>query len=79
MQQKTKISPELEKRLAEIARGTGISPAKLAEIIIQAFVEGEGKVFVGKWKEGPGLRVLPDWPRFSSCIIKVKTEELSGG
>jgi hypothetical protein len=79
MRQEIQISPEVEKGLTMIAQGTGISPIKCAEIIVQAFVEGEGKLFVGKWKEGPGLRVLPDWPRFSSCIIKVKSEELKGG
>jgi hypothetical protein len=76
MRQEIEISPDVQKRLVDIAHSTGISARKLAEVIVQAFVEGEGKVFVGKWKEGPGVRVLPDWPRFSSCIIKIRTEEL---
>jgi len=79
MRQEIEISPEVEQGLFKIVQGKGISPTKLAEILIRAFVEGEGTIFVGKWKEGPGLRVLPEWPRFSSCIIKLKTEELKGG
>jgi hypothetical protein len=72
------VPEELENKLAQMAAEAGISTPKLAEIIIRGFVEGEGKLFVGKWKEGPGLRILPDWPRFSSCIIKLKNDELKG-
>lgn len=70
------VSEETKKGLAHLASGSGLSAEKLSGLILQGFVEGKGKVYVGNWKEGPGLRVLPDWPRFSSGVFKIKSEEL---
>ena len=39
--------------------------------------ENDGKVYTGNWREGPGMRFLPDWPRFSSGVLKIKAEELA--
>lgn len=63
-------------KVARIAEEAGLSPDKLSEALLEAFVEGKGKVFVGAWKEGPGIRLLPDWPRFSSGVIKIKKEDM---
>lgn len=73
------VSAEVKKKLDEAAAGLaegGMSGDKLGEVIIDSFFAGKGKVFSARWKEGPGIRVLPDWPRFSSFIIKVKSEEM---
>ncbi len=66
---------KLAKMAAEVAEG-GISPDKLAEVMLDAFFDGKGKFYSARWKEGPGVRILPDWPRFSSGVVKVKTEDM---
>lgn len=60
---------------AEAAEG-GLSPDVVAELLLNAFFDGHGKIYTARWKEGPGIRVLPDWPRFSSGIIKIKQEDM---
>ena len=72
-----KISREVKDKMATMAGGAGLSTDKLVEVLLEAFLEGKGKVFVGKWKEGPGIRLLPDWPRFSSGVAKIKEEDLN--
>lgn len=69
------ISLELKREIEKMAAEAGLSADKLTEVLLKAFVEGKGKVFVGAWKEGPGIRVLPDWPRFSAGVMKIKEEE----
>ena len=71
-----KISANTAKKIFQLASETGLSTNKLVELLLEAFIEGKGKVYIGKWDEGPGVRVLPDWPRFSSIIFKIKREEL---
>ncbi|MBI2832767.1 MAG: hypothetical protein HYX79_10975 [Chloroflexi bacterium] len=71
-----KVSQETKKKLSNMAVKTGLSTDKLAEVLLDSFVDGKGKVYVGDWKEGPGIRVLPDWPRFSSGVVKVKKEDM---
>lgn len=71
-----KIAEETKQRLAPLAAEAGLSVDKLAEVLLDAFVRNNGKVFVGAWREGPGIRLLPDWPRFSSGVIKLKREDM---
>ena len=71
-----KISAEVTEKLVWQAKDAGLSVDKLAEVLLAAFVDNDGKVYVGKWREGPGIKLLPDWPRFSSSIVKIKQEEL---
>ncbi len=66
------------KKLEAMARNAGLAPDLLASVLLQAFLDNDGKVFTGKWDEGPGLRILPDWPRFSAGIIKIRTESAGG-
>ena len=56
----------------QMASKAGISSEELAAILLQSFVENDGKIYTGAWPEGPGIRLLPDWPRFSSGVVKVK-------
>ena len=62
--------------LETMAQNAGLNAAKLASLLMKAFVENDGKVYTGNWREGPGMRFLPDWPRFSSGVLKIKAEEL---
>ena len=75
--EEVKISKEVKQKIAAMASEAGLSADKLAEVLLGSFVEGKGKIFVGKWKEGPGIRILPDWPRFSSGVAKVKQEDMN--
>jgi hypothetical protein len=58
-----------------VAEG-GISADVLAEALLDAFFEGKGMIYSAQWKEGPGVRMLPDWPRFSASMIKIKKEDM---
>ncbi|MDO8568485.1 MAG: hypothetical protein Q7R57_07205 [Dehalococcoidales bacterium] len=71
-----KVSKETRRKLSDMAVETGLSTDRLADLLLDEFVEGRGKVYVGDWKEGPGIRVLPDWPRFSSGVVKVKKDDM---
>lgn len=73
-----KISSEVASKFNEIAKNIDLSLDKLIEALLDAFIKGDGKIYTGKWDEGPGIRILPDWPRFSNVIIKVKKEEMGG-
>ena len=66
------ISVQTKQKLSEMASQAGLSADKLAEVLLDSFVDNSGKIYVGEWKEGPGVRILPDWPRFSSGVVKVK-------
>lgn len=66
-----KLSKEASEKLGQFASEGGLKIEQLAAIILEEFVAGKGKVYTGEWKEGPGVRVLPDWPKFSSRVVKV--------
>lgn len=74
MKDKLEISAETKQKLSGMAKQAGLSVDRLAEELLNSFVDNEGKIYVGSWKEGPGIRLLPDWPRFSSGVVKIKTE-----
>ena len=74
MNDRLEISVETRQKLSSMASQAGLSVDKLAEVLLNSFVDNDGKIYVGDWKEGPGMRILPDWPRFSSGVIKVKKE-----
>jgi len=76
MKVKLEVSEETKQKLSGMASEAALSVDKLAEVLLNAFVDGDGKIFVGKWAEGPGIRLLPDWPRFSCGVIKIKKEEM---
>lgn len=71
-----KLDEQTHQGLSDIAAQCGLSLEKVAELVLRGFIAGKGKMYVGAWKEGPGIRVLPDWPRFSSLVFRLKTEEL---
>ncbi|MBI2846254.1 MAG: hypothetical protein HYX82_00070 [Chloroflexi bacterium] len=71
-----KLGSEVKGEIERMAKQAGLTPSKLVAVLLEGFVQGEGKVFTGPWKEGPGIRILPDWPRFSSKVFKIKQEEM---
>ena len=66
------LPTETKQKLIGMASQAGLSMDKLVEVLLYSFVENDGKIYVGNWKEGPGVRILPDWPRFSSGVVKVQ-------
>ena len=76
MNEVLKISTSTKQKVDKMASEAGVSSDELADALLSSFVDNDGKVYVGNWKEGPGLRLLPDWPRFSSGVIKIKKEEI---
>jgi hypothetical protein len=71
------ISEDAHEEFERMAKKAKLSPEKLMSILLEAFIHHDGKVFTGRWAEGPGLRLMPDWPRFSSGIIKIKESEMT--
>ncbi|MBI2908280.1 MAG: hypothetical protein HYX92_11585 [Chloroflexi bacterium] len=67
-----KLSKEASDKLGQYAREGGLKTEEIASLILEEFVAGKGKVYTGEWKEGPGVRVLPDWPKFSSRVVKIE-------
>ncbi|MFH1350326.1 MAG: hypothetical protein ABII26_05250 [Pseudomonadota bacterium] len=70
------LSPDIYEKLEAMAKEADLSVTKLGSVLISTFIEHNGKVFTGKWAEGPGIRLLPDWPRFSSGVVKIKKEKM---
>jgi hypothetical protein len=70
------ISRTTRQKVVEVASQAGLSPDKMTEVILNGFLDGDGKIFIGKWIEGPGIRLLVDWPRFSATVVKIKEEDL---
>jgi hypothetical protein len=70
------ISADSNEKLETMAKRANLPLGMLASILLEAFVDHDGNVFVGEWSEGPGIRLLPDWPRFSSGVVKIKESEI---
>jgi len=70
------LPADLYEKLGSMAKEARLTPVKLMSLLMEAFIENDGKVYTGRWTEGPGIRFLPDWPRFSSGVMKIKEEEL---
>ncbi len=43
-----KISKKVKQKISEMAAQTGLSVDKLAEVLLDAFLEGRGKVYFGE-------------------------------
>lgn len=71
-----KISKAVKERVDPMATEIGLSTDKLIEVLLDTFVEGKGKFYSGRWKEGPGIRIITDWPRFSAGVVKIKETEM---
>jgi hypothetical protein len=71
----TQLTDDTYEKLEIMAKSAKLTPNKLLSVLMEAFIQHGGKIFSGEWEEGPGLRLLPDWPRFSSGVIKIKQSE----
>ena len=71
-----KLPPNIKAALDELAAKTEMSPSRLLALFAEGIIEGGGTVYTAPWLEGPGIRALPDWPRFSAKVYKIKQEEM---
>ena len=69
------IGDEPMKKLKAMADKIGINVARMCKHIIEEFCH-QGKVYGGIWNEGPGKRILIDYPKYSSRVIKLTNEQL---
>ena len=71
------LKPEVNGKLSEIARECNLPLEKVCEIVLSEFAKIKGgRIYVGRWKEGGGLRFVVQWPFFTG-IAKLKGEELA--
>jgi len=71
------LKPEVNEKLSEIAKECNLPLEKVCEIILSEFARVEGgRIYVGRWKEGEGLRFVVQWPFFTG-IAKLQGEELA--
>ncbi|MFX0132625.1 MAG: ribbon-helix-helix domain-containing protein [Candidatus Hodarchaeota archaeon] len=71
------IDDDAMKKLKEMAEKTGINLSRMCRHILEEFTY-QGKVYGGLWNEGPGKRILIDYPKYSSRVIKLTNEQLKG-
>lgn len=71
-----KLSPDVEKKLDEIAEGANLPLETAVQYILQQFVENPGgAVYAGIWRSAKGMRYVVQWP-FLSGFLKVKEENV---
>ena len=53
----------------------GISLSRMCKHSIEEFTF-QGRVYGGVWPEGPGKRILIDFPKYTSRVLKLRENEL---
>ena len=69
------LEDEAQSKLLNMADDIGVSLQKMCKYILEEFTY-QGKVYGGAWPEGPGKRIIIDFPKYSSRVIKLKESEL---
>ena len=69
------LEDEEHTKLSNMADDIGVSLQKMCKYILEEFTY-QGKVYGGAWPEGPGKRIIIDFPKYSSRVIKLKESEL---
>ncbi|NVM28490.1 MAG: hypothetical protein HWN65_06580 [Candidatus Helarchaeota archaeon] len=62
-------------KLSKMADDLGLSLKRMCKHILEEFTF-QGKVYGGVWPEGPGKRIIIDFPKYSSRVLKLKEKEL---
>ena len=71
------LEDEAHTKLSNMADDIGVSLQKMCKYILEEFTY-QGKVYGGAWPEGPGKRIIIDFPKYSSRVLKIKENELGG-
>lgn len=70
------LSPEVEKKLDDIAKGANLPLETAVQYILEQFVENPGgAVYAGTWRSAKGMRYVVQWP-FLSGFLKLKEDEV---
>ncbi|MBU6996104.1 MAG: hypothetical protein HXS41_01170 [Theionarchaea archaeon] len=71
-----KVSPEVEKKLSEIAEGANIPLETAVTYILDQYVSNPGgAIYAGTWRSAKGMRYVIQWP-FLSGFLKLKEDEV---
>lgn len=71
-----KLSPEVEKKLDEIAKGANLPLETAVQYILEQYVENPGgAVYAGTWRSAKGMRYIVQWP-FLSGFLKFKEDQV---
>lgn len=71
------VKDDAHTQLSAMASDIGLSVEKMCRHILEEFTF-QGKVYAGGWSEGPGKRIIIDFPKYSSRVLKIKENELGG-
>lgn len=71
------LPPEIQQKLAQIAKDCNLPIERACEIILAQFatVTG-GRVYTGRWRESNGLYFIVQWP-FLTGLTKIRGEDLT--
>ncbi len=70
------LSPEIEKKLDEVAKGANLPLETAVQYILEQYVENPGgAVYAGTWRSAKGMRYIIQWP-FLSGFVKLKEDEV---
>ncbi|MHA1651334.1 MAG: hypothetical protein ACTSYB_14175 [Candidatus Helarchaeota archaeon] len=72
---KIELDDDAYTKLLKMANETGLSLQRMCKHILEEFTY-QGKVYSGVWPEGPGKRVIIDFPKYSSRVLKIHENEL---
>ena len=71
-----KLTPEVEKKLNEIAEGANLPLETAVQYILTQYVENPGgAIYAGTWRSARGMRYVVQWP-FLSGFLKLKENEV---
>ena len=62
-------------KVMKMADELGMTAERMCKHILEEFTF-QGKVYGGIWPEGPGKRIIIDFPKYSSRVIKIHEKEL---
>ena len=69
------LDDEAYEKLDKMADELGLGIKRMVKHILEEFTF-QGKVYGGVWAEGPGKRIIIDFPKYSSRVIKLFESEL---
>lgn len=71
-----KLSPDVEKKLNEIAEGANIPVETAVQYILDQYVNNPGgAIYAGTWRSAKGMRYVVQWP-FLSGFLKLKEDQV---
>lgn len=69
------VNDDAVSQLTKMADEIGISLSRMCKHIIEEFTF-QGRVYGGLWPEGPGKRIIIDFPKYTSRVLKLREDEL---